>query len=124
MFTEKLGSSALIFFFFQAEDGIRDVAVTGFQTCALPICCAANPEPDFHVSPPSQEWPRRDPAMPIPPARRGRSKTPRTVRPVKTLRRCGEHATKTAPPTPTPTPTPPARPPPPRSHPTSPPPPP
>src|SRR2546422_10590775 len=27
----------LIFFFFQAEDGIRDVAVTGVQTCALPI---------------------------------------------------------------------------------------
>src|SRR5205809_5055871 len=26
-----------IFFFFQAEDGIRDVAVTGVQTCALPI---------------------------------------------------------------------------------------
>ena len=26
------------FFFFQAEDGIRDVAVTGVQTCALPIC--------------------------------------------------------------------------------------
>src|SRR2546422_1659119 len=28
----------LLFFFFQAEDGIRDVAVTGVQTCALPIC--------------------------------------------------------------------------------------
>src|SRR3989449_7722155 len=28
----------LWFFFFQAEDGIRDVAVTGVQTCALPIC--------------------------------------------------------------------------------------
>src|SRR2546429_423286 len=28
-----------VFFFFQAEDGIRDVAVTGVQTCALPICC-------------------------------------------------------------------------------------
>src|SRR2546422_8387671 len=27
----------LYFFFFQAEDGIRDVAVTGVQTCALPI---------------------------------------------------------------------------------------
>src|SRR5256884_2452386 len=26
-----------LFFFFQAEDGIRDVAVTGVQTCALPI---------------------------------------------------------------------------------------
>src|SRR3989449_2823491 len=27
----------LYVFFFQAEDGIRDVAVTGVQTCALPI---------------------------------------------------------------------------------------
>src|SRR2546422_8855729 len=27
----------MCFFFFQAEDGIRDVAVTGVQTCALPI---------------------------------------------------------------------------------------
>src|SRR2546429_567081 len=27
-----------VIFFFQAEDGIRDVAVTGVQTCALPIC--------------------------------------------------------------------------------------
>src|SRR2546422_1558053 len=30
------------FFFFQAEDGIRDVAVTGVQTCALPICTAGS----------------------------------------------------------------------------------
>src|SRR2546429_5620516 len=29
--------SGMAFFFFQAEDGIRDVAVTGVQTCALPI---------------------------------------------------------------------------------------
>src|SRR2546430_7675249 len=32
-------------FFFQAEDGIRDLTVTGVQTCALPIssmtCCAS-----------------------------------------------------------------------------------
>src|SRR3989440_9524419 len=27
----------LVFFFFQAEDGIRDLIVTGVQTCALPI---------------------------------------------------------------------------------------
>src|SRR5260370_14558103 len=27
------------FFFFQAEDGIRDSSVTGVQTCALPIWC-------------------------------------------------------------------------------------
>src|SRR2546422_7082792 len=35
MMTEKL--SLCRPFFFQAEDGIRDVAVTGVQTCALPI---------------------------------------------------------------------------------------
>src|SRR3712207_7697366 len=29
------------FFFFQAEDGIRDIGVTGVQTCALPIFIAA-----------------------------------------------------------------------------------
>src|SRR2546422_5700598 len=31
---------SFFFFFFQAEDGIRDVAVTGVQTCALPISAA------------------------------------------------------------------------------------
>src|SRR6266536_1051767 len=30
----------VFFFFFQAEDGIRDPLVTGVQTCALPICPA------------------------------------------------------------------------------------
>src|SRR5258708_23225144 len=30
-------SALLFFFFFQAEDGIRDDLVTGVQTCALPI---------------------------------------------------------------------------------------
>src|SRR3712207_7221120 len=34
-------------FFFQAEDGIRDIGVTGVQTCALPIC----PWP-----PPARPW--------------------------------------------------------------------
>src|SRR5256886_2985554 len=29
--------TTLWFFFFQAEDGIRDLTVTGVQTCALPI---------------------------------------------------------------------------------------
>src|SRR5947209_17180874 len=27
-----------MYFYFQAEDGIRDIGVTGVQTCALPIC--------------------------------------------------------------------------------------
>src|SRR3712207_7375453 len=31
----------VFFFFFQAEDGIRDIGVTGVQTCALPIYPAA-----------------------------------------------------------------------------------
>ena len=31
------GVSVFLFFFFQAEDGIRDYKVTGVQTCALPI---------------------------------------------------------------------------------------
>src|SRR5256886_15775320 len=30
----------MLFFFFQAEDGIRDLTVTGVQTCALPIFAA------------------------------------------------------------------------------------
>src|SRR2546425_12877472 len=38
-------SSWLFFFFFQAEDGIRDKLVTGVQTCALPICQPLAPQP-------------------------------------------------------------------------------
>src|SRR5438105_9181136 len=34
--------SSFIFFFFQAEDGIRDPLVTGVQTCALPICSSTS----------------------------------------------------------------------------------
>src|SRR5258707_5810107 len=33
-----LCAHSCLFFFFQAEDGIRDIGVTGVQTCALPIC--------------------------------------------------------------------------------------
>src|SRR2546430_11040683 len=38
-----LGCYSMItfFFFFQAEDGIRDLTVTGVQTCALPILAVA-----------------------------------------------------------------------------------
>src|SRR6266852_8159364 len=32
----------VFFFFFQAEDGIRDATVTGVQTCALPISAGRN----------------------------------------------------------------------------------
>src|ERR1041385_1088498 len=43
-----------VFFFFQAEDGIRDVAVTGVQTCALPIC--AIPPATRKTAPQNQPW--------------------------------------------------------------------
>src|SRR5207237_4882520 len=39
----------LFFFFFQAEDGIRDSSVTGVQTCALPISEAINASLLFRV---------------------------------------------------------------------------
>src|SRR5256885_2492437 len=35
--------ASCLFFFFQAEDGIRDYKVTGVQTCALPICRVSRP---------------------------------------------------------------------------------
>src|SRR5437762_14105937 len=39
------------FFFFQAEDGIRDTSVTGVQTCALPIYVAVyDPQSAFDVA--------------------------------------------------------------------------
>src|SRR2546428_6653997 len=41
MVTEGILESLLVFFFFQAEDGIRDLIVTGVQTCALPIYSTA-----------------------------------------------------------------------------------
>src|SRR2546429_6980694 len=44
-----------LFFFFQAEDGIRDVAVTGVQTCALPIS-SSNPLPRYQAT--SRCWGR------------------------------------------------------------------
>src|SRR2546430_5834765 len=37
-------------FFFQAEDGIRDLTVTGVQTCALPISFGSNDLPDSACS--------------------------------------------------------------------------
>src|SRR2546422_629369 len=43
------------FFFFQAEDGIRDVAVTGVQTCALPIYHRHEPAPSLPLLQPLHE---------------------------------------------------------------------
>src|SRR5690606_40969516 len=42
------------FFFFQAEDGIRDFHVTGVQTCALPIC----PRPSTPAPSARRSWTR------------------------------------------------------------------
>src|SRR2546430_7452243 len=45
-----------IVFFFQAEDGIRDLTVTGVQTCALPIFAGGvSPHPDRDGTPPCRE---------------------------------------------------------------------
>ena len=38
-----------LYFFFQAEDGIRDRLVTGVQTCALPIFDPKAPKPDLVI---------------------------------------------------------------------------
>src|SRR5688572_32023594 len=48
----NISSSIVSFFFFQAEDGIRDLTVTGVQTCALPIShaiVAVSQRPLLHV---------------------------------------------------------------------------
>src|SRR2546430_4341819 len=57
------------FFFFQAEDGIRDLTVTGVQTCALPICACSGSHsrrrlhPEVSASPIAAAWARsRQPA--------------------------------------------------------------
>src|SRR5436305_9597778 len=39
----------MFFFFFQAEDGIRDADVTGVQTCALPISSFSDRRPSVLV---------------------------------------------------------------------------
>src|SRR2546425_9429581 len=39
----------MFFFFFQAEDGIRDKLVTGVQTCALPILRAVSTDNADHA---------------------------------------------------------------------------
>src|SRR5256886_11065263 len=53
----------LSFFFFQAEDGIRDLTVTGVQTCALPISDRAPPQTllDRRAEPVHGVVPRREP---------------------------------------------------------------
>src|SRR5256886_11325357 len=48
----EVPNDTVLVFFFQAEDGIRDLTVTGVQTCALPISPAGSP-----VSPGRQQGP-------------------------------------------------------------------
>src|SRR5260370_28561534 len=55
----------MCFFFFKAEDGIRDSSVTGVQTCALPIYILAL----------ALGW------LPIPPCHRGQSEATPALRP-------------------------------------------
>src|SRR5438552_10627504 len=64
-------SSRFLFFFFQAEDGIRDDLVTGVQTCALPIWCRAASR-----APRETAHPRRSPARAAPRAGSARATTP------------------------------------------------
>src|SRR5256885_2986230 len=45
------GSDCSVFFFFQAEDGIRDYKVTGVQTCALPISWVSSLREAFALCP-------------------------------------------------------------------------
>ena len=46
----------LIFFFFQAEDGIRDYDVTGVQTCALPIFGADSVRKVYEMLQVDDDW--------------------------------------------------------------------
>src|SRR2546430_7879397 len=49
VFSSATLSTDFVVFFFQAEDGIRDLTVTGVQTCALPICpFGSNDDPSAH----------------------------------------------------------------------------
>src|SRR2546430_12736701 len=69
------------FFFFQAEDGIRDLTVTGVQTCALPISGGSPARPllfglqrDEAASGPAGRWnPAPAPPVLLPGVRKGGS---------------------------------------------------
>src|ERR1039457_1432967 len=55
----------LFFFFFQAEDGIRDYKVTGVQTCALPIWARPARPGELRRAPRPARWCRGDRANPL-----------------------------------------------------------
>src|SRR5256885_12670567 len=52
-------TGCVCFFFFQAEDGIRDYKVTGVQTCALPIWMTLRPAR-------AADWARRTETVVLP----------------------------------------------------------
>src|SRR5205809_3155485 len=64
---EGRGRRAL--FFLPAEDGIRHVAVTGVQTCALPISAGPAPAPLETCPAPSSRYPVEPASCPAPRAR-------------------------------------------------------
>src|SRR5882672_3039831 len=56
LYLNRLRSARVLdFFFFQAEDGIRDHCVTGVQTCALPICTFGQGDGSLGVLPQGHE---------------------------------------------------------------------
>src|SRR5688572_31247552 len=85
LYINRIDQCSLLFlynFFFQAEDGIRDLTVTGVQTCALPISTPA----------PSRWWPpSRSPAPwhrlrpPMAPLSPGRSEERRVGKECRSL---------------------------------------
>src|SRR5439155_9618903 len=72
------GAALSFFFFFQAEDGIRDGHVTGVQTCALPILVPGDTatSPNGQLEGPS-DWPLGDVAVSPGTTRRAQSDKPR-----------------------------------------------
>src|SRR2546430_10178739 len=68
MFEQKVDIrlQLLYFFFFQAEDGIRDLTVTGVQTCALPISASGAARPRGPAGPSRRPRPLTT-SRPLPP---------------------------------------------------------
>src|SRR5690606_37651160 len=63
------------FFFFQAEDGIRDFHVTGVQTCALPISAPGSRSRGKRGIQPSKNWGKASWKKVMPFTRRGSEQT-------------------------------------------------
>src|SRR5256885_13068976 len=78
---KKCDVGCCFFFFFQAEDGIRDYKVTGVQTCALPISLPATIESRrtrWHQEP-GGAWESMPLLFSFPRDRRLRFRTPSTL---------------------------------------------